>query len=75
MLKRDNFHILCLFYVLARLMNGLEVVNIEPFWAVQHGPELYKQYNISLEMESKLLKLIGDWSLIFILVNTVSISI
>lgn len=35
MLKQDNFHILCLFYVLVRLMSGQEVMITEVFLNVQ----------------------------------------
>lgn len=38
MLKRGNFHILCLFYVLARLMNGLGVKTTDISSTVQYRP-------------------------------------
>lgn len=36
MLKQANFRILCLFYVLVKLMNGQEVQLINLFWNVEH---------------------------------------
>lgn len=53
MLKQGNFHILCLFYVLVRLMNGQEVKIIHPFSNVPCRSIPYRKFSITQRMKFK----------------------